>query len=83
MLDVAALYVERGYIDKDLFLEEWGFTYASILGHAEYFIEERASRIVRSAIRSWPHFRLLARQSAESSRSNESVNAELAEPSDP
>jgi hypothetical protein len=24
MLDVAALYVERGYIDKQLFMEEWG-----------------------------------------------------------
>jgi len=28
MLDVAALYVERGYVDKSLFVDEWGSVYS-------------------------------------------------------
>src|SRR5262249_25755565 len=80
MLDIAALYVERGYIDRNLFLAEWGFAYASILEHAGYFIDERASRIIRPALRS--HFQLLAEQAAEHRRSDENTNTELEEHSD-
>jgi hypothetical protein len=83
MPDIAALYVERGYIDSELFFQEWGFTYASILEHAEYFIDERASRIVRSAGRSWQHFRFLAGQAAKGPWSNENASTQLAEHSDP
>jgi hypothetical protein len=83
MLDVAALYVERGYIDRDLFVQEWGFAYASILENARYFIAERASRAVRPTVRSWPHFQLLASQATEDAWLNDNTGTEFVEPSDP
>lgn len=30
MLDITALYAEQGYIDREIFMQEWGFVYASI-----------------------------------------------------
>src|SRR6185437_15728065 len=30
VLDIAALYVERGYLDEQLFMQEWGLAYANI-----------------------------------------------------
>ena len=33
MLDTAALYVEGRYIDGNLFMQEWGYTYKNILEH--------------------------------------------------
>jgi hypothetical protein len=77
MLDMAALYVERGYIDRDLFVQEWGFAYASILENARYFIAERASRAVRPTVRSWPHFQLLASQATEDAWLNDNTGTEL------
>src|SRR5262249_46054511 len=56
MLDIAALYVEHDYIDKKLFMNEWGFTYATVRKHAQYFIDERISRGAMSAYWAWPHF---------------------------
>jgi len=43
-LDTAALYVERRYINQDLFMEEWGYTYKDIFSHAQFFITERIER---------------------------------------
>ena len=60
MLDVAALYVERGYIDKSLFMGEWGAVYGRILDSAQYFIVDREARNTAYSNRSWPHFRALA-----------------------
>jgi hypothetical protein len=43
-LDIAALYVERNYIDEKTFMEEWGYTYKDIFEHARSFITERLER---------------------------------------
>jgi hypothetical protein len=60
MLDVAALYVECGYIDKSLFIREWGSVYSHIRDSALYFIADREARNTVSSNWSWPHFRALA-----------------------
>lgn len=83
MLDVAALYVERGYVDRSLFNQEWGFTYASILESARYFIAERASRGVRPGPQPWPHFQRLASQATDCTLSTDDEKIELDESSDP
>lgn len=62
MLDVAALYVERGYIDKALFLDEWGSVYGRLFESAQYFIAERVERNPVYAHWPWPHFQALANQ---------------------
>ena len=62
MLDVAALYVERGYISKRLFMQEWALVYARVLEPAQHFISARAEKSMTSAL--WPHFRALAREAA-------------------
>jgi hypothetical protein len=62
MLDVAALYVEHRYIDKSLFMDEWGSVYGRILESAQYFIADRDERNPISSHGSWPHFQLLAHE---------------------
>jgi hypothetical protein len=56
MLDTAALYVERRYIDGELYMEEWGYTYKNILEHAQYFLVEREERNAVPNPRPWRHF---------------------------
>jgi hypothetical protein len=60
MLDVAALYVERGYIDKSLFVGEWGSVYGRIRDPARYFIADREERDSIYSLRPWPHFQAFA-----------------------
>lgn len=60
MLDVAALYVERGYISRSLFVEEWGSVYSSLKGNVEWFIEGRELIDREHLTWTWPHFRVLA-----------------------
>ncbi len=63
MLNLAALYVEYGYVDKELFMLDWGFVYASILENCQHFITERVER--NSAFpQAWSHFQFLATQAA-------------------
>jgi hypothetical protein len=66
MMDLAALYVEHKYIDRQAFLEEWGPTYAHAWKSGQHLIAERINR--QEAIKAWPawpHFQLLAKQCAE------------------
>lgn len=63
MLDVAALYAERGYIDVDSFMGDWAFVYANISEHGRYFITERAERS-RTTFQNWPHFRSFAERAS-------------------
>ena len=59
MLDVAALYVEQGYIDKKLFMEEWGALYLSLREKFLMLLRERAKNDA-SYMWMWPHFQALA-----------------------
>ena len=65
MLDTAALYVEHGYIDGELYMKEWGYTYKNILEHAQYFLAEREERNAAPNPRPWGHFFSFANQAAE------------------
>jgi hypothetical protein len=56
MLDTAALYVERGYVDAELYMKEWGFTYKAIMEHARYFLAERIERNAAPNPQPWVHF---------------------------
>jgi hypothetical protein len=64
MLDIAALYVEQGYIDRRMFMELWEFVYDGIFEHAQYFINERLTRSGMASRFAWPHFQSLATQVA-------------------
>ena len=77
MLDLAALYVERGYIDKSLFIEEWGAVYSNLLGGAMLFIAERARNRSVDNIWSWPHFQALANEMLTLSPMQDSRAAKL------
>ena len=61
MLDIAALYVERGYIDKSLFMEEWSSVYAGLKESVVMLVMERA-KSNPSYMWSWPHFQALANE---------------------
>jgi hypothetical protein len=76
MLDVAALYVEHRYIDKSLFMGEWGSVYGRILEPAQYFIADRDERSPTNSHGSWPHFQALAREA------HMSAVTRLAQPAD-
>jgi hypothetical protein len=65
MLDTAALYVERGYIDAGLYMDEWGLTYKAILKHARYFLAERLERNAIPNTRPWVHFFSFAVEAAK------------------
>jgi hypothetical protein len=70
MLDIAALYAEQDYVDRELFMQEWGFVYAAIFEHGRRFINERVRRTELSAKFAWPHFQSLAEQAVDRSRSD-------------
>lgn len=59
MMDVAALYVEHGYIDKKLFMQEWGALYSTLREKFMIILRERAST-GQSYTWMWPHFQALA-----------------------
>jgi hypothetical protein len=65
MLDTAALYVERRYIDGELFMEEWGYTYRQMLEHASYFLAERVERNAVPNPHPWGHFYSFAKQATK------------------
>lgn len=52
MFDIFAMYVERGYIDKTLALDEWGHSFARTYRRADPFI---ADRLAVQRWRAWPH----------------------------
>jgi hypothetical protein len=65
MLDAAALYAERRYLDRNLFMEEWGYTYKNILKHARYFMTERIDRNAPPHPRPVEHFFSFAMEAAD------------------
>jgi hypothetical protein len=71
MLDVAALYVKQGYIDKQLFMEEWGTLYLSLREKFLILLAERAKTDNRSYMWSWPHFQALADDAYAQARSSD------------
>lgn len=64
MLNVSALYVKRGYIDREIFTQEWGHVYARIWQHAKHFISFRKKDSFTPDL--WPHFQSFAEQAAAS-----------------
>jgi hypothetical protein len=60
MLDVAALYVERGFIDRSLFVAEWGDVYSGLQKASAMLVAQRAHRSSTYSTWSWPHFQRLA-----------------------
>jgi hypothetical protein len=67
MLDFAALYVKKGYIDKEVFIGEWGVVYAEVREHFLLFIKERA-KDDPSYMWSWRHFQALADEASDRRR---------------
>jgi hypothetical protein len=61
MLDVLALFVERGYVDKDLVMGEWREQLALVHAKGAFFTEARAEA---HGVLPWPHLRVLAAQAA-------------------
>ncbi len=53
MLDMLSLYVDKGFVEKDLVLEEWGHVLADLDGNATIFIGNRAANRDRKP---WVHF---------------------------
>jgi hypothetical protein len=68
MLDIAALYVEQGYIDREIFMKSWEFVYDGIFEHAQHFINERLTRSGMSRQFAWPNFQSLGTQIANINR---------------
>jgi hypothetical protein len=54
MFDIFAMYVQRGYIDRELALEEWGHSFARTFRQSQPFIADRLAVQRWSA---WPHLR--------------------------
>ncbi|MER6955021.1 hypothetical protein [Streptomyces sp. NPDC000618] len=63
MLDILGLYVEKGFVDKELVFEEWGSLLAELHPHGVHVIEERRQNR-GSGRKLWPHFRRLALEAA-------------------
>ena len=60
MYDIAGMYVERGYVDRELFLAEWGKTYGRAWLASAAFLTVRFG----AQAQGWSHFRSLGRQAA-------------------
>jgi hypothetical protein len=56
MLDVAALYVYQGYIDRELFMKKWARVYARCLDSGRHFLREREIRDPFVSAGEWQHF---------------------------
>lgn len=55
MFEVFAMYVERGYVDRDMALEEWGHTIARAYERAEHFLDDREQL---QTWKPWPNLRV-------------------------
>lgn len=64
MLDFAALYAEKNYLDRKLFIQEWGYVYAELKRYFDILISERTNEDPAYA-QSWPHFQSFAREMVE------------------
>ncbi|CAG6397442.1 hypothetical protein NMG29_24965 [Streptomyces cocklensis] len=59
MLDILGLYVEEGFVEKDLVLQEWGPVLADLYPHGMDVIEDRQRSRGAGRRLWWPHFRRL------------------------
>jgi hypothetical protein len=57
MLEVLACYVHRGYLDRDLVLDEWGYLYADAWTHGRHFLLARHEDLGHDRL-PWPHLRI-------------------------
>ncbi len=57
MFDVFSLYVEKGYVDRDVALEEWGHVIARAWSRAQHVIADRDQDQTWQV---WPHLRAFA-----------------------
>jgi hypothetical protein len=71
MFDQFGGYVLRGYVDRQLMLEEWGHTYANAWLHGQHFIAERAAHD-GGRWSGWPHLRDLGPAAVEWSTAHSS-----------
>ena len=71
MLDIAALYVEQRYIDRRLFMNQWGLAYARLRENSCYFINERAARSTVPVPQPWPHFQRFVAQATQHFRTDD------------
>jgi hypothetical protein len=60
MLDSAALCIERGYLDKSLFLGEWASTYSGLKEKVIMLVSARKKHDLDYNDWPWPHFQALA-----------------------
>ncbi len=67
--DVLAMYVDRGYIDRNVVLEEWGHSLARAYQRAEPFI---SNRVANQSWRPWPHLRAFGPTAVEWHEQNRS-----------
>jgi hypothetical protein len=58
MLDTVGLYVERGYVEPELVLTEWGHVLSELDRHARHLVE--AGHV--DGKKPWPHYQYLAAQ---------------------
>jgi hypothetical protein len=79
MLDTAALYVERGYVDDELFMQEWGYVYAGILESSRNFMAERIARNAYPSSAAWSHFLRLAGHAVERELTNQATQTKEAD----
>ena len=61
-LDDAALYVHKGYIDRELFMEKWAGVYARCLDSGRHFLREREIRDPYTSADEWQDFLDLAEE---------------------
>lgn len=62
MLDILGLYIEKGFVEDNLVLEEWGYVLAELQPHAAHLISERTRNRHRPP---WPHYRRLAGRASD------------------
>lgn len=63
MFDVLGCYVERGYIDKPIVLDEWGHTYAQVWLKGQYIVSLRLEDD-KGLWSAWPHFQTFGEEAS-------------------
>jgi hypothetical protein len=61
MLDVLALFVERGFLDRDLVVSEWQAQLARVHTHGTFLMQARGEA---HGMTPWPHLRAFAAEVA-------------------
>lgn len=59
MFDILGLYVEKGYVDRKIVMQEWGSMLARTYWHGRHMITDREPT---AGWRQWPHFERLGQE---------------------